>query len=73
VGQQAFADLQVLEVAAERVHAGLDARRAAHVFAGHRRQHGRRALHRRALQVVRDGAQAAQLLAAAGAARGRRA
>ena len=42
---------------------------AAHVLAGHGRQHGGRALHRRALQVVRDGAQAAQLLAAAGAAR----
>ena len=44
-------------------------RRAANVFAGHRRQHRRRALHRRALQEVLDGADAAELLAAAGAAR----
>jgi hypothetical protein len=43
--------------------------RTAHVFAGDGRQHGGRALHRRALQVVGDGAQAAQLFAAAGAAR----
>jgi hypothetical protein len=41
----------------------------AHVFARHGRQHGGRALHRRALQVVGDGAQATQLFAAAGAAR----
>ena len=43
--------------------------RAAHVFAGDRGQHRRRALHRGALQVVRDRAHAAQLFAAAGAAR----
>jgi hypothetical protein len=42
---------------------------AAHVFAGDRGQHGGRALHRRALQQVGDGAQAAELFAAAGAAR----
>ena len=52
VGQQAFADLQVFEVTAEGVHAGVDGRRAAHEFTGHRRQHGRRTLHRCALQVA---------------------
>ncbi|MCY1291820.1 hypothetical protein D9M70_410230 [compost metagenome] len=69
VGQQRLADLQVLEVAAERVHFGFNDLGAAHVLAGDRHQHARRALHRAALQVVLDRAQAAELLATAGAAR----
>ncbi|MCY1401488.1 hypothetical protein D9M71_166070 [compost metagenome] len=69
VGQQRFADLQVFEVAAERVHFGLDDLGATHVFAGNSRQHGRRALNSRALQVVLDRAQAAELFTATGAAR----
>ena len=60
---------ELLEVLAERMHVAFVQRRAAHVLAGHRGEHRRRALHGGALQVVLDGAHAAQLLAAAGAAR----
>ncbi len=60
---------QVFEVLLERVHVAFGDRRAAHVFARHRRQHRRRALHRGALQVVLHRAHAAQFFAAAGAAR----
>ena len=69
VRQQRFTDGQLLEVAAEGVDPGLEQRRAAHVLAADRGQHRGRALHRRALQVVRHRAHAAELLAAAGAPR----
>jgi hypothetical protein len=66
MGQQRVADCQVFEPAAERVQLRFAHRRAANVLAGHGRQHRRRALHRRALQVVLHGADAAQLFATAG-------
>lgn len=68
VGEQGFADGEVVEVAAEGVHFGFEHVGAAHVFAGDGGQHGRRALDGGALQVVVDGADAAEFFAAAGAA-----
>lgn len=68
VGEQGFADGEVVEVAAERVHFGFEHFRAAHVFAGDGCKHGGRALDGGALQVVVDGADAAELFTAAGAA-----
>ena len=69
MGEQRVADRELLEVLAKRMDVAFVEQRAANVLAGHRRQHRRRALHRRALQEVLDGADAAELLAAAGAAR----
>ncbi len=66
MSQQRLADLQVLEVAAERVHVGFDHVGATHVFTGHRREHGGRTLYRRALQVVLHRTQAAQFFTATG-------
>ena len=66
---QRVADLQLVEVLAERVgrrSRGVGAPRSQ--CAGDGGEHGGRALHRGALQVVLHAADAAQLLAAAGAA-----
>jgi len=71
MGQQRVAYRQVFEVLAERMHIGLLHPRATHMLAGDRREHRRRTLHRRALQVVLDCSHPAELFAAAGATRGR--
>ena len=69
MGEQRLADTQLLEVATERMHVGFDHVAAAHVLAGDRREHARRALHGGALQVVLDRTQATQLFTTTGAAR----
>ena len=67
--QQRVADLQILEVLAERMQVRLAQRCTPNMLAGDRREHRRRALHRRALQVMLDRAQSAQFFPTAGATR----
>ena len=60
VGEQGFADGEVVEMAAEGVHFGFEDVGAAHVFAGDGGEHGGGALDGGALEVVAHGADAAE-------------
>src|SRR6185295_1540754 len=66
-GLDGVADAEMIVVALERMPVGDRRRRALHPAPRQRRQPRRRSLHRRALHVMKHGAQAAELLAAPGA------
>ena len=64
--EQAVADGEIVIPLTEGMQFRLLHRRTAHVLTRHRSEHGGRALHRRTLQVVLDGAHATQFLAPTG-------
>ena len=68
-GVERVADGELVEGFAERMGAGVELARAPHPAPAHRGDDVRRALHRGALHVVHHAADAAHLLAAAGAPR----